>query len=151
MASTLASIDRNWQQAVSAGPAATREVLEAVSQSIEKHPKSATMKNLAVLSSILFRAFDLRREQVVLVSKSVFDVSDIEAIEDLFNDVTVKMIYKLNDTTFRPIFTKLVAWATGLPKKDTQGTLARLTTFYRFLQVFFGTLQVLTHPFPFHI
>ncbi|KAL3490142.1 hypothetical protein BJX62DRAFT_143071 [Aspergillus germanicus] len=141
MASTLASIDRNWQQAVSAGPAATREVLEAVSLSIEKHPKSATMKNLAVLSSILFRAFDLRREQVVLVSKSVFDVSDIEAIEDLFNDVTVKMIYKLNDTTFRPIFTKLVAWATGLPKKDTQGTVARLTTFYRFLQVFFSTLQ----------
>ncbi|KAL2845666.1 hypothetical protein BJY01DRAFT_180530 [Aspergillus pseudoustus] len=141
MASTLASIDRNWQQAVSAGPAATREALEAVSLSIEKHPKSATMKNLGVLSSILFRAFDLRREQAVLASKSIFDVSDLEAIEDLFNDVTIKMIYKLNDTTFRPIFTKLVAWATGLPKKDTQGTLARLTTLYRFLQAFFGTLQ----------
>ncbi|KAL2869814.1 snoRNA-binding rRNA-processing protein UTP10 [Aspergillus lucknowensis] len=141
MASTLASINRNWQQAVSAGPAATREVLEAVSLSIEKHPKSATMKNLSVLTSILFRAFDLRREQVALDSKSVFNISDLEEIEDLLNDVTIKMIYKLNDTTFRPIFTQLVEWASGLPKKDTQGTLARLTTFYRFLQVFFGTLQ----------
>ncbi|KAL3458615.1 hypothetical protein BJX64DRAFT_220279 [Aspergillus heterothallicus] len=141
MATTLASMDRNWQQAVSAGPAATREVLEAVNLSIEKHPKSATMKNLAALSSILFRAFDLRREQAVLAAKSIFVVSDLEVIEDLFNDVMIKMIYKLNDTTFRPIFTKLVAWATSLPKKDTQGTLARLTTFYRFLQVFFGTLQ----------
>ena len=52
------------------------------------------------------------------------------------------MIYKLNDTTFRPVFTKLLEWATaGLSKKDAQGNLARLTTFYKFLQVFFGTLQ----------
>lgn len=142
MGSTFASIDRNWEQAVKAGPAATREVLEAVSLSIEKHPKSATMKNLSVLTSILFRVFDLRREQVSLSTKSVFDTSDLEEVEDLVNDVTIKMIYKLNDTMFRPIFSKLVEWATALPKKDTQGSLARLTTFYRFLQVFFSTLQV---------
>lgn len=142
MASTFASIDRNWDQAVKAGPAATREVLEAVSLSIEKHPKSATMKNLSVLTSILFRVFDLRREQVALSTKSVFDTSDLEEVEDLVNDVTIKMVYKLNDTTFRPIFARLVEWATALPKKDTQGSLARLTTFYRFLQVFFSTLQV---------
>ncbi|KAL6235877.1 U3 small nucleolar RNA-associated protein 10 [Aspergillus navahoensis] len=140
MAVTLASIERNWTQAVSAGPSATREVLDAISLSIEKHPKSATMKNLSVLTTILFRAFDLRREQGQS-PKSAFDTSDLEEIEDLVNDVTIKMIYKLNDTTFRPIFIKLVEWATGLPKKDTQGGLARLTTLYRFLQVFFGTLQ----------
>ncbi|KAL4808206.1 U3 small nucleolar RNA-associated protein 10 [Aspergillus unguis] len=141
MAATSASIDRNWSQAVSAGPAATREVLEAVSLSIEKHPKSATMKNLPVLTNILFRAFDLRREQVSL-PKTLFDVPDLEGIEDLVNEVMIKMIYKLNDTTFRPIFIRLVEWATtGLPKKDTQGGQARLTTLYRFLQVFFGTLQ----------
>ncbi|KAL4913764.1 hypothetical protein BDW62DRAFT_157813 [Aspergillus aurantiobrunneus] len=141
MASTLASIDRNWQQAVTVGPTATHEVLEAVSLSIEKHPKSATMKNLPVLTTILFRAFDLRREQIALADQSAFDTSDLDEIEDLVNDVTIKMIYKLNDTTFRPIFIKLAEWATGLPKKDTAGSLARLTTFYRFLQVFFGTLQ----------
>ncbi|KAL4998400.1 U3 small nucleolar RNA-associated protein 10 [Aspergillus recurvatus] len=140
MAVALASIERNWTQAVSAGPPATREVLDVISLSIEKHPKSATMKNLSVLTTILFRAFDLRREQGQSPN-SAFDTSDLEEIEDLINDVTIKMIYKLNDTTFRPIFIKLVEWATGLPKKDTQGGLARLTTFYRFLQVFFGTLQ----------
>ncbi|KAL4816637.1 U3 small nucleolar RNA-associated protein 10 [Aspergillus spinulosporus] len=140
MAVALASIERNWTQAVSAGPSATREVMDAISLSIEKHPKSATMKNLSVLTTILFRAFDLRREQVQSPN-SAFDASDLEEIEDLINDVTIKMIYKLNDTTFRPIFVRLVEWATGLPKKDTQGGLARLTTFYRFLQVFFGTLQ----------
>ncbi|RDW65776.1 snoRNA-binding rRNA-processing protein UTP10 [Aspergillus mulundensis] len=150
MGVAFASIDRNWTQAVSAGPSATREVLEAVSLSIEKHPKSATMKNLSVLTTILFRVFDLRREQAQS-PKSAFDTSDLEEMEDLVNDVTIKMIYKLNDTTFRPIFARLVDWATGLPKKDTQGALARLTTLYRFLQVFFGTLQSIVTSYASYI
>ncbi|GLA46637.1 snoRNA-binding rRNA-processing protein utp10 [Aspergillus niger] len=142
VAATYAAIDRNWQHAVKAGPDATRETLGVVSLAIEKHPKSATVKNIAVLTSILFKAFDLRREQVSLNTQATFELSDVDEIEDIINEVTIKMIYKLNDTTFRPIFTKLLEWATtGVPKKDARGSLARLTTFYRFLQVFFGTLQ----------
>ncbi|EAW06964.1 snoRNA-binding rRNA-processing protein UTP10 [Aspergillus clavatus NRRL 1] len=142
MAATLGAVDRNWQYAVQAGPAAAKETLEVVSLAIEKHPKSATGKNIGVLTSILFKVFDLRREQLALGSKATFEMADIEEIEESVNDVTIKMIYKLNDSTFRPIFTKLQDWAiAGLPKKDTQGSLARLTTFYKFLQVFFGTLQ----------
>lgn len=143
MAATLGAVDRNWQYAVQAGPVATKETLEVVSLAVEKHPKSATGKNIGVLSSILFKAFDLRREQLALGANATFDAADVEETEDALNDVTIKMIYKLNDTTFRPIFTKMLDWATsGLPKKDTQGSLARLTAFYKFLQVFFGTLQV---------
>jgi U3 small nucleolar RNA-associated protein 10 len=145
MAATLGAVDRNWQYAVQAGPVATKETLEVVSLAVEKHPKSATGKNIGVLSSILFKAFDLRREQLALGAKATFDAADVDEIEDAINDVTIKMIYKLNDTSFRPIFTKMLEWATsGLPKKDTQGSWARLTTFYKFLQVFFGTLQVCT-------
>ncbi|PYH89674.1 SSU processome component Utp10 [Aspergillus ellipticus CBS 707.79] len=142
MAATFAAVDRNWQHAVAAGPDATRETLGVVSLAIEKHPKSATVANLSVLSSILFKAFDLRREQVSLGSQATFDLSDVDEIEDIINEVTIKMIYKLNDTTFRPIFIKLLDWATSTSqKKDARGSMARLTTFYRFLQVFFGTLQ----------
>ncbi|ODM22552.1 U3 small nucleolar RNA-associated protein 10 [Aspergillus cristatus] len=142
VAATFGAMDRNWSQAVAAGPDATRETLESLSLAIEKHPKSAIMKNLPVLCNVLFKAFDLRREQLTLAGKTSFDLSDLDEIEELLNDLTIKMIYKLNDTTFRPVFTKLLEWATaGLPKKDTQGNLARLTTFYKFLQVFFGTLQ----------
>ncbi|KAH1668512.1 snoRNA-binding rRNA-processing protein utp10 [Aspergillus fumigatus] len=142
MAATLGAVDRNWQYAVQAGPVATKETLEVVSLAVEKHPKSATGKNIGVLSSILFKAFDLRREQLALGANATFDAADVDETEDALNDVTIKMIYKLNDTTFRPIFTKMLDWATsGLPKKDTQGSLARLTAFYKFLQVFFGTLQ----------
>lgn len=140
---TFAAVDRSWSHAVAAEQDAVMELLEVVSLAVEKHPKSSTMKNISVLSSILFKAFDLRREQVSLGSHAVFEESELDEIEEIVNDVAIKMIYKLNDTTFRPIFTKLFEWATtGVPKKDIQGNLSRLTTFYNFLQVFFGTLQV---------
>ncbi|KAG2417997.1 hypothetical protein HFD88_001097 [Aspergillus terreus] len=142
LAATFGVVNRNWTQAVAAGPEATKETLETLSLAIEKHPKSATMKNLPVLTEILFKAFDLRREQVALGSKAKFDADDLEEAEEIVNDVTIKMIYKLNDSTFRPIFTKLFDWATtGISKKDRHGDVSRLTTFYKFLEVFFGTLQ----------
>lgn len=142
MSSTLGAVDRNWNRAVETGPEATREMLEVVSLAIEKHPKSATMTNIPALSSVLFKAFDLRGQQAALGQQAVFDASDVDDAEDMVNDVAIKMIYKLNDTTFRPIFIKLLEWATGSVAKDIQGSLSRLTTFYKFLQVFFGTLQV---------
>lgn len=142
MSSTFGAVDRNWGRALETGPDATKEMLEVVSLAIEKHPKSATMKNIPVLSSVLFKAFDLRGEQATLGQQAAFDASDIDEAEDMANGVAIKMIYKLNDTTFRPIFIRLFEWATSGMAKDMQGSLSRLTTFFKFLQVFFGTLQV---------
>ena len=142
MSATLGAIDRNWQQAVQAGPTATNEVLEILNLVVEKNTKAVVVKNVGVLSNILFKAFDLRREQVVLGERANFESSDVDEAEGALNDVTIKMIYKLNDSTFRPLFIKFVEWATtGAPKKDAQGRVSRLTTFYKFLQGFFGTLQ----------
>lgn len=140
---TLGAVDRNWQRAVQAGPIAVNEILEVVALAVEKHPKSTIAKNIGVLTKILFTAFDLRREQMALGDKAVFESSAIDEAEAALNDITIKMIYKLNDSTFRPIFLRFVDWATtGAPKKDEQAQVSRLTTFYKFLEVFFGTLQV---------
>ncbi|KAJ5976317.1 hypothetical protein N7481_010024 [Penicillium waksmanii] len=142
LGATLGAIDRNWEQAVQAGPTATGEILEVLSLAVEKHPKSAVINTINVLSKILFKAFDLRREQTAAGDRSNFDEADINEVESALNDVTIKMIYKLNDSTFRPLFLKFVEWATnGVPKKDEQAQMSRLTTFYKFLQVFFGTLK----------
>jgi U3 small nucleolar RNA-associated protein 10 len=143
LGATLGAIDRNWEQAVQAGPTATSEILAVLSLAVEKHPKSAVINTINVLSKILFKAFDLRREQTAAGDRSNFDEADINEVESALNDVTIKMIYKLNDSTFRPLFLKFVEWATtGVPKKDEQAQMSRLTTFYKFLQVFFGTLKV---------
>jgi U3 small nucleolar RNA-associated protein 10 len=143
VAATLGAVDRNWERAVEAGPIAVNEILEVVTLAVDKHPKSTIAKNIGVLTKILFKAFDLRREQIALGDKAIFDSSAIDEAETALNDVTIKMIYKLNDSTFRPIFLRFVEWATtGAPKKDEQAQVSRLTTFYKFLEVFFGTLQV---------
>ncbi|KAJ5082985.1 U3 small nucleolar RNA-associated protein 10 [Penicillium argentinense] len=142
LSATLGAIDRNWQQAIEAGPVATGELLEVLGLAVEKNPKSVVVNNVNVLSKILFKAFDLRRGQTAAGDAANFDNSDLDEVETSLNDVTIKMIYKLNDSTFRPLFLKFVEWATtGAPKKDEQGQLSRLTTFYKFLQVFFGTLR----------
>lgn len=155
LSATLGAIDRNWKAAVSAGPDATNEVLEVLSLAVEKNPKSAVVKNVTILSQILFNAFDLRRRAGGLTADDKFDAdsSELDEAEALSNDVMIKMIYKLNDSTFRPLFMKFVDWATTGAPKDERSQLARLTTFYKFLQVFFSTLQVsflcLHHSMPF--
>ena len=58
------------------------------------------------------------------------------------NEVAIKMIYKFNDATFRPIFSNLVEWASStLPTNDTAGRVLRLQSIYSFMAVFFDNLK----------
>lgn len=160
---SFGAVHRNWSHAVSEGSEvsysictpvkgreiakryvqAAKEALEVVSIAIEKHAKSSTMKNVDMLFDFLNEAFDLRRIQLCQRSSDSYEDEEIDEVEKSVNDVTIKMIYKLNDTTFRPLFAKLTEWATsGLPEKDALGRTMRLTTFYKFLNTFFGTLKV---------
>lgn len=63
-------------------------------------------------------------------------------IEGEVNEVAIKMIYKFNDSTFRPIFANLVEWAASkLPKRDIIGRVLRLQSVYGFMAVFFDDLK----------
>ncbi|EGD93388.1 protein kinase subdomain-containing protein [Trichophyton tonsurans CBS 112818] len=136
------AVERNWDFSVSNGSKAAKETLEVVKLSIEKHSKSDTIKNVPALSKLLWKVFDFRRAQLNLPASDRFEGHQVDDIESSINDLTIKMIYKLNDTIFRPLFTQLTEWATGeLDKSDLPGRQARLTTFYKFLETFFGTLK----------
>ena len=116
--------------------------MDVLLTTVEKHPKSIIVKQAKVLVDTLLQAFDLRRMRA---SKDTVDFSakDIEELENTIQDLTIKMILKLNDTAFRPIFTKFIAWAThGLPKKHRKEKVLRMTTIYKLLGKFFGTLKV---------
>lgn len=59
-------------------------------------------------------------------------------VDDLLNEVALRMIMKLNDATFRPVFEKLMDWAdAGLPKSDAKGRNLRLLSVFNFLLAFF--------------
>jgi U3 small nucleolar RNA-associated protein 10 len=98
-------------------------------------------KHSSILSSIFLNAFDLRRQWTLFPADGL-PLNSVAEIEDFVNSVAIKMIYKFNDSTFRPIFRKLLEWAaSGLPKKDKTGRNLRLQSVYGFLAAFFGNLK----------
>ncbi|KAL7939048.1 armadillo-type protein [Trichoderma chlorosporum] len=136
------SLDTNWESATSNGFTATSEYIEMLGMALDKHPKSAITKNAGVLSSILLKAFDLRRQILAKGETSDAVFARVTALEDSMNEKALKMIYKLNDAAFRPIFVQLIEWSsTGLPKDDKAGLAARRYSVYGFLQSFFDNLK----------
>ena len=122
---------------------AVSEHLNILRMAIERQPKSMIAKQSQTLLSIFFKAFDLRRIQCSPRTEESYDDSEIDQVEHSVNEAAIKMIYKLNDTTFRPMFAKVLEWATNsTTKKDRQGKIHRQITWYTFLHNFFDTLQV---------
>ncbi|KFY90614.1 hypothetical protein V500_05078 [Pseudogymnoascus sp. VKM F-4518 (FW-2643)] len=134
------ALQKNWPIAAECGTIALREFLDILSTAIDKHTKATVTKHSPILSTIFLSAFDLRRQWTV--SNAAISEDEISEIENLVNSVAIKMIYKFNDSTFRPIFANLLEWAsTGLPKKDTAGRLLRLRSIYTFTTLFFTHLK----------
>ncbi|KFY16939.1 hypothetical protein V491_05164, partial [Pseudogymnoascus sp. VKM F-3775] len=134
------ALQKNWPIAAKCGTIALREYLDILSTAIDKHTKATVTKHSPILSTIFLSAFDLRRQWTV--SNADISEDEITEIENLVNSVAIKMIYKFNDSTFRPIFSNLLEWAsTGLPKKDTEGRLLRLRSIYTFTTLFFTHLK----------
>ena len=122
---------------------AVSEHLNILRVAIEGQPKSMIARQRQTLLSIFLKAFDLRRIHCSPRTENIYDDSEIDQVERTINDVAIKMIYKLNDTMFRPMFAKALEWAiNSTTKRDRQGKIYRLITWYTFLHNFFDTLQV---------
>ena len=120
-----------------------RDALDVLNRAIETHAKSAVVKHSQILSNVLLQAFDLRRVQLSSHSEDSFEQETVDELEGLANEVAIKMIYKLNDSAFRPIFANFVEWATnGLAPHDSRGIILRKRSLYGFLLKFFNDLKV---------
>lgn len=117
------------------------EYLQILGMALDKHSKSIVARNVSSLSTIFLRVMDLRR-MVASGDASSLTSSEVEEIEGKVSEDALKMIYKLNDAAFRPIFSKLMEWTwSGLPKNDTTGRTLRLLAVYGFLDTFFDNLK----------
>ncbi|ROW12766.1 hypothetical protein VMCG_00274 [Cytospora schulzeri] len=132
------ALQKNWTSAMGAGHSAIGEFVEILGLGIEKHSKAAVAKNVSSLSAIFLAAFDLRRLEH---GKSATGANDLAEIEDAVNEVALKMVYKLNDAAFRPIFSQFVDWSTALPKSDALGTTLRQQSVCGFFDKFFDNLK----------
>jgi U3 small nucleolar RNA-associated protein 10 len=115
--------------------------LEVLSTALDSHPRSIVTKYSSVLAKIFQNAFDLRRH-CTAVADDRFSVVIMLEVEAAVNEVAIRMIYKFNDSTFRPMFANIVEWASNsLPTKDKQGRTLRLQSLYGFMTVFFDNLK----------
>lgn len=139
--SMFGALEKDWERAAGMGQLALQEYLEILSIAIDRHPKNVVTKYSPILANIFQNAFDLRRQWTVVADEGL-DSDFIAEIETQVNEVAIKMIYKFNDATFRPILSNLVEWASAsLPKKDEVGRNLRLQSIYGFMAVFFDNLK----------
>lgn len=118
---------------------AIREFIEVLGLGIDKHSKASIGKNVSALSAVFIGAFDLRR---VEHAKEDANMAKVAELEEAIYEVALKMVYKLNDAAFRPVFSQLVDWAcSGLPKSDTLGAIYRQQSVFGFLYKFFDNLK----------
>lgn len=117
--------------------------MNILSVAIERQPKSVVAKQSQNLLNIFLGAFDLRRIQCSPRTDDSYEEDEIYEVEISANKVAIKMIYKLNDASFRPMFVKMLEWATtAANSKERKGQIYRQITWYTFLHAFFDTLQV---------
>ena len=140
-ASLFTALSHNWRKAVDAGHGAASEHLQILETSIDKHPKLTIAANATVLIEHFMDIMDLRASYPKLGSDD-WDEADVISVEETSSSILIKMIYKLNDAHFRPIFVRMSEWATVAKGQDQFKTVRRLASWFSFLHKFFSTLQV---------
>ncbi|KAL8930115.1 MAG: hypothetical protein Q9172_000200 [Xanthocarpia lactea] len=133
-----AALGRTWANAMTEGPEALKEHLWVLETLIGAIPKSAVGRHAESFSMLLLKAFDLRRIQFSNRTEDSYEDSEVDEVEEATNRVAVAMIYKINDTIFRPIFAQFIEWATS---SSATATVHRQTTLYGFLMQFFDGLK----------
>lgn len=126
---TVSAISTQLNDLVDAAPAV--EYFSLLSQAIESSPKSAVIKSAELISQIILSVLELTSKKTTLKPD---DQTIYNSIASQLNDTTIKFIYKINDTTFRPIFESWVDWATST---------TRQIVLFELLTHFFDTLKAI--------
>ncbi|KAL8867772.1 MAG: hypothetical protein Q9174_005445, partial [Haloplaca sp. 1 TL-2023] len=132
------SLERTWSNAMEEGPEALKEHIGLLETLVGRLSKSAVCRQSEAFANLLIKAFDLRRIQFSGRNEDSYTDSEVEDVEDVSKKVAISMIYKMNDTTFRPIFTRLVDWAAS---STSESKIHRQITLYGFFTHFFEVLK----------
>ncbi|KKA28520.1 hypothetical protein TD95_004600 [Thielaviopsis punctulata] len=135
------ALAKGWAGAVSAGFAAADAHVALLGKAIDKHSKTVITKNVTPLSALLFDALDLRRLAASRGQTAELASPRFPALEAAINAVALKLIYKLNDAVFRPVFARLIEWTCALSASDATGRNLRSLSVYTFLHTFFDALK----------
>ncbi|PHH61103.1 hypothetical protein CDD81_765 [Ophiocordyceps australis] len=148
----LTSLKGNWEHAVALGLSAVSENLDMLGMVIDKQPKSKIAKFAPLLCSILLEAFDMRRQLHNAGRRDESTMRRLVKVETSTSEKALKMVYKLNDAAFRPIFVEMMEWTgTGAADKQRQSRIDRKWPMYGFFLTFFQQLKSIVSSYASYI
>jgi U3 small nucleolar RNA-associated protein 10 len=136
----LPTIFSSIEDLFSAGKSSMKIILAFLAKILKNISKSDILEFRSEVSKFFLEAFDLRTK----ISDSISD-SDIL---DLENDLIISfynLVLKLNDEHFKPIYLKLVDWATlsiSFDNLTEKNIVKRQITFYHIVNEMFNRLKV---------
>ena len=121
----------------------TKKHLELVQLAVERRPKSVIIDNASTLMGACLEALDTRRlHRGTETQMHQYDDDELTELETAASTVLMKMIYKLNDKHFRPLFARAWEWLEARDlDRSPSSKLLRATAWYGFLAEFFGSLK----------
>lgn len=123
-----------------------REALRVASEAITRSAKSEVIKHADKVSHLFIAVLDV--DSKLRQDLTTADELD-NALSHQSNAATISFIYKINDTTLRPIFESWVDWATT---PDSSGsTTDRQVALYSLLAHFFDTLKGIVTSYGAHL
>ncbi|KAL9617342.1 MAG: hypothetical protein Q9160_007872 [Pyrenula sp. 1 TL-2023] len=144
----VAATRRSWSVIASNGVNALRESSILLSNSIDSCSKGVVVRDCEPLLEQFLLALDLRRFHLIESTEDSYTEQEIDDFEAEQHAVFLKMIYKLNDSTFRPLFQHLVEWSSQ--DSDAMHSISagkeklhRQTSIFKLLAHLFSTLKSL--------
>ncbi|KAG1122717.1 hypothetical protein G6F42_011219 [Rhizopus arrhizus] len=135
-----------FETAIQNGTKSTLALCSVVSQAIRNMTRDVMTSHYKQLFKFFLIAFDIRRTH----SKD-FDESDINAIEDSIIGAFLDLVMKLNETLFKPLFLKVVDWATIELATDgavvSEDGLKRVLFFYKLADSLLDKLKSIFTPY----
>ncbi|KAI9705680.1 MAG: snoRNA-binding rRNA-processing protein utp10 [Bogoriella megaspora] len=134
-------LDRMWMDSVRHGPYAVADTLRMLVKAIAQHPNAKIVQHAPILFQLFMAVFGLRYEILKMQSKN-WDAVSVGAQEISAQQAAITMILKMNDTTFRPFFVRLVEAASeNKVNQDSEVCLYRSITLFNFCDRFFESLK----------
>ncbi|PHH82759.1 hypothetical protein CDD82_4924 [Ophiocordyceps australis] len=148
----LTSLKGNWENSVRLGLGAVSEKLDMVGMVIDKQAKSKVAKFAPLLLSILLEGFDMRRQLHSTGRHDERTMRQLDKVEASTSEKALKMVYKLNDAAFRPIFVEMMEWTgTGAAGQERRSRIDRKWPMYGFFLTFFQQLKSIVSSYASYI
>lgn len=130
----IESLTTTWSTAVAAGFDAVTLHLDTLDLVVDESSKKDIAAQSSKLVNFLLQAFETR-------ANGGYSQNDTNRVESKFIASGLKIVMKLNDKAFRPLFIRMVRWAVDGENSNTNDKRSRLVVFFKFLVKVLGSLK----------